>query len=182
MTMTDPNWEEQFRQFLRKTGDDFRRAGDEVRAEAQRLLDAAMDAEKQQRVRDRLTELTNWARKTAQGVAGAVEDAAVKAEAALFRGGSSGDTSESSAAEHAPRTNAAAEAAPSTARAPAKRAKRASGGSRTKKAAKRAAPTEKKAAKRRGSKKKAAKRGSSRTKKAAKPRSAKAKKGNKRKR
>src|SRR4051812_17172419 len=49
-TMTDPNWEEQFRQFLRKTGDDFRRAGDEVRAEAQRLLEAAMDPEKQQRV------------------------------------------------------------------------------------------------------------------------------------
>src|SRR5690349_12349754 len=86
MTMTDPNWEEQFRQFLRKTGDDFRRAGDEVRAEAQRLLEAAMDPEKQQRVRDRLNELTGWARKTAQGVAGAVEDAAVKAEAALFRG------------------------------------------------------------------------------------------------
>jgi hypothetical protein len=83
--MTDPNWEEQFRQFLRKTGDDFRRASEEIKAEAQKLLDAAMDPEKQQRVRDRLNELSVWARKTAHGVAGAVEEAAVKAEAVFFR-------------------------------------------------------------------------------------------------
>src|SRR5918912_369305 len=84
-SMTDPNWEEQFRQFLRRTGDDFRRASEEIKAEAQKLLDAAMDPEKQQRVRDRLSELTVWARRTAHGVAGEVEDADVKAEAVLIR-------------------------------------------------------------------------------------------------
>jgi hypothetical protein len=81
--MSEESWDEQFKQFLRKTGDDFRRAGEEVRAEAQRLLDAAMDPQKQQRVRDRLNELSLWARKTAQGVAGAMEGAATKAETAF---------------------------------------------------------------------------------------------------
>jgi hypothetical protein len=77
--MTDDSWEEQFKQFLRKTGDDFRRASDEIKAEAQRLFDAAMDPAKHQRVRDRLNELTLWAKKTAEGVAGTVQDTASKA-------------------------------------------------------------------------------------------------------
>jgi DNA repair ATPase RecN len=81
--MTDQSWDEQFKQFLRKTGDDFRRTSEEVRAEAQKLLEAAMDPEKQQRVRDRLNELSLWARKSAQGVAGAMADAATKAETAF---------------------------------------------------------------------------------------------------
>ena len=83
--MSDDSWEEQFKQFLRKTGENVRRTGEDVRAEAQRLFDAATDPEKQQRVRDRLKELTVWARKTAQGVAGAVEEAASKAETAFQR-------------------------------------------------------------------------------------------------
>ncbi len=77
--MTDESWEEQFKQFLRKTGDDFRRASDEIKAEAQRLYDAAMDPAKHQRVRDRLNELTLWAKKTAEGVAETVQDTASKA-------------------------------------------------------------------------------------------------------
>jgi len=83
--MSDESWEEQFRQFLRRTGEDFRRTGEDIKAEAQKLLDAAMDPEKQQRVRDRLNDLTVWARKTAQGVAGAVEDASSKAQTAFHR-------------------------------------------------------------------------------------------------
>jgi hypothetical protein len=85
MAMSDESWDEQFRQFLRKTGDDFRRTGEDIKTEAQKLLDAAMDPEKQQKVRDRLNELSSWARKTAQGVAGAMEDAATKAQTAFHR-------------------------------------------------------------------------------------------------
>ena len=81
--MSDENWEEQFKRFLRRTGEDFRRASEDIKTEAQKLLDAAMDPAKQQRVRDRLNELTLWARKAAQGVAGAVEEAASKAETAF---------------------------------------------------------------------------------------------------
>jgi DNA repair ATPase RecN len=83
--MADDRWEEQFKQFLRKTGDDFRRAGGDVKTEAQRLFDAAVDPQKQQRVRDRLKELTGWARKKAEDVAGMVETAASKAEEAFHR-------------------------------------------------------------------------------------------------
>jgi hypothetical protein len=83
--MADERWEEQFKQFLRKTGDDFRRAGEDVKTEAQRLFDAAVDPQKQQRVRDRLKELTGWARKTAEDVAGMVETAASKAEQVFHR-------------------------------------------------------------------------------------------------
>src|SRR2546421_12068176 len=74
--MNDESWEEQFKQFLRKTGDDFRRAGEDIKAEAQKLFDAAMDPDKQQRVRDRLKELSSWARKTAEDVAGGAGGAA----------------------------------------------------------------------------------------------------------
>jgi hypothetical protein len=82
--MSEESWDEQFKQFLRKTGDDFRRAGEEVRAEAQRLLEAAMDPQKQQKVRDRLNELSQWARRSGEAVAGAMTDAASKAENAFL--------------------------------------------------------------------------------------------------
>ena len=83
--MSDESWDDQFKRFLRKTGEDFRRTGAEITAEAQKLVEAAMDPEKQQKVRDRLNELGLWARKTAQGVVGAVGDAASKAETAFHR-------------------------------------------------------------------------------------------------
>lgn len=83
--MTDERWEEQFKQFLRKTGEDFRRTGEDIKAETQRLLAAAMDPAKQQKVREGLKELTQWARKTAEDVGRMVEDAASKAETVLHR-------------------------------------------------------------------------------------------------
>jgi hypothetical protein len=83
--MSDESWDEQFKRFLRKTGEDFRRTGADISAEAQKLVEAAMDPEKQQKVRDRLNELGDWARKTAHGVAGAVGEAASKAETAFQR-------------------------------------------------------------------------------------------------
>jgi thioesterase domain-containing protein len=120
MAMSDENWEEQFRQFLRKTGDDFRRAGEDIRTEAQKLLDAAMDPEKQQKVRDRLNELTMWARKTAQGVAGAVEEAATKAETMFHR---ATDSVTEGAPAAAGATGAAHKAAPAAKKASKAKAK-----------------------------------------------------------
>jgi len=118
--MSDERWEEQFRQFLRKTGDDFRRTGEDIKAEAQKLFDAAMDPEKQQKVRDRLNELTLWARKTAQGVAGAVEDATSKAQTAFQRA-----TDKVAEAANASSPAGEAHAAASAARKPAATAKKA---------------------------------------------------------
>lgn len=83
--MSDESWDEQFKRFLRKTGEDFRRTGADITAEAQKLVEAAMDPEKQQKVRDRLSELGLWARKTAQGVVGAVKEVASKAETVFHR-------------------------------------------------------------------------------------------------
>ncbi|HWE25210.1 MAG TPA: hypothetical protein VG496_14820 [Myxococcales bacterium] len=81
--MSDQSWEEQFKKFWQKTGEDFRRASEDIKAEAQRLMDGAMDADKQQKIRNRLNELGAWARKAAQDVAGAVEEAASKAGTAF---------------------------------------------------------------------------------------------------
>jgi DNA repair ATPase RecN len=81
--MSDESWDEQFRQFLRRKGEDFRRAAGDVRAEAQKLLDSAMDPQRQQKVRDRLNELSEWARKAASDVAVKVEEVASKAEGAF---------------------------------------------------------------------------------------------------
>jgi hypothetical protein len=120
MVMSDENWEEQFRQFLRKTGDDFRRTGEDIKAEAQKLFDAAMDPEKQQKVRDRLNELTLWARKTAHGVAGAVEDATSKAQTAFQRA-----TDKVTEAANASSAAGEAHAAASAVRKPAATAKKA---------------------------------------------------------
>jgi len=108
-TMADERWEDQFKQFLRKTGDDFRRAGEDVKTEAQRLFDAAIDPQKQQRVRDRLKELTGWARKTAEDVAGMVETAASKAERVFHRGTDKG-TEATEKASPAPRAPSESEA------------------------------------------------------------------------
>jgi thioesterase domain-containing protein len=105
--MTDENWEEQFKQFLRKTGDDFRRASDEIKAEAQKLLDAAMDPARHQRVRDRLNELTQWARKTAEGMAGSVQDTASKA-GTMFQRATETVPQEAGAASAAPARKPAA--------------------------------------------------------------------------
>jgi hypothetical protein len=124
--MDHSNWEDQFRQFLRRTGEDFRRASEEVKAEAQRLLDAAMDPEKQQRVRDRLNELTTWARKTAEGVAGAVGEAAVKAEGVFFR---MPEKDASSGAQQAPTSSGEPAAQPAT-RAPSAKRKTSGGKAR----------------------------------------------------
>jgi hypothetical protein len=122
MAMSDESWEEQFRQFLRKTGEDFRRTGEDIRAEAQKLLDAAMDPEKQQRVRERLNDLTVWARKTAHDVAGAVEDATSKAQTAFHRAKVTEPTDASSPAGEADATASAAHKPAATAKK-ARRAK-----------------------------------------------------------
>ena len=139
--MSDESWEEQFRHFLRKTGEDFRRASEDVKAEAQRLLDAAMDPQRQQRVRDRLAELSRWAQKTAHGMAGAMEGAASKAETMFQRATekvteATGKTGGAQATPSSPRSSPAK---------PRKAAKKSSGGK-----AKRGAKPRKKGGKSKG--------------------------------
>jgi hypothetical protein len=108
VAMSNESWEEQFKQFLRKTGDDFRRAGEDIKAEAQKLFDAAMDPDEQQKVRDRLKELSSWARKRAEDVAGSMETAASKA-ARVFHCATNDVTETAEKGSRAPRTSSNSE-------------------------------------------------------------------------
>lgn len=81
--MNDAQWDEKMRAFLKKTGEDFKRFGRDVREETQRLLDEVKDQERQKKMRQGLQEVGVWAKKTAEEVADLVEVGVKKAEEAL---------------------------------------------------------------------------------------------------
>lgn len=71
--MNDSQWDAKLKSFLKKTGDDFKRFGTEVKAEAQKLLTEVQDPQRQQKLREGLENVGEWARKTADEVATVVE-------------------------------------------------------------------------------------------------------------
>jgi hypothetical protein len=71
--MTDGQWDEQFKRFLKRTGEDLKRVGNDMRTEAQRLMKEVSDPSKQKKVREGLKELGALARKAAEEVASVVE-------------------------------------------------------------------------------------------------------------
>lgn len=81
--MTDGPWDDQFKKFLKKTGEDLKRVGADMRVEAQRLMKEVRDPERQQKVKAGLKDLGVMARKAAEEVASAVEAGVKKAEEAL---------------------------------------------------------------------------------------------------
>ncbi len=83
--MSDGPWDAKLKTFLKKTGEDFKRFGAEVKEEAQKLLVEVQDPEKQQKLREGLKDVGTWARKTAEEVATLVETGVKKAEGALSR-------------------------------------------------------------------------------------------------
>lgn len=83
--MNDQQWDERLRTFLQKTGGELKRAGEEIKAEAQRLISEVKDPEKQKKVKEGLHELGSWARKTAEEVAEVVEKGVKKAEDAVHK-------------------------------------------------------------------------------------------------
>ncbi|MGV3621621.1 MAG: transcriptional regulator [Archangium sp.] len=72
--MNDSQWDAKLKSFLKKTGDDFKRFGTEVKAEAQKLLTEVQDPQRQKKLREGLENVGVWARKTADDVANVVED------------------------------------------------------------------------------------------------------------
>src|SRR6478735_6866398 len=84
--MSDSPWDLKLKAFLKKTGEDFKRFGGEVRQEAQRLLNEVQtevkDPQRQQQLRDTLADVGKWASKTADEVATVVEGGVKKAGAA----------------------------------------------------------------------------------------------------
>lgn len=81
--MSDSPWDLKLKAFLKKTGDDFKRFGAEVKQEAQRLVTEVQtevkDPQRQQQLRDTLADVGKWASKTADEVATVVEGGIKKA-------------------------------------------------------------------------------------------------------
>lgn len=113
--MSDSAWDLKMKAFLKKTGDDFKRFGRDVKEEAQKLMTEVKDPERQAKLRDGLKDVGTWARKAAEDVATVMETGVKKAEDA-FREGSKkvSDFVAKDAAPPAP----AAEAAPAPAPTP----------------------------------------------------------------
>jgi hypothetical protein len=81
--MAGSNWEEQFKTFLKRAGDDLKRMGDDIRTEAERLITEVKDPERQEKMREGIREAGHWARRAANDVADMVEKGAQKAEVAF---------------------------------------------------------------------------------------------------
>jgi hypothetical protein len=81
--MNDSQWDAKLKSFLKKTGDDFKRFGTEVKEEAQKLLTEVQDPARQQKLREGLKDVGVWAKKTAEDVATLVETGVKKTEEAL---------------------------------------------------------------------------------------------------
>lgn len=81
--MNESQWEEKLRGFLKKTGDDLKRAGADIRGEAERLMKEVKDPERQDKVKKGLETFKLWARKTAEEVATVVDSGLKKAEGAM---------------------------------------------------------------------------------------------------
>jgi hypothetical protein len=85
--MNDSQWDAKLKSFLKKTGDDFKRFGTDVKEEAQKLLTEVQDPARQQKLRDGLKDVGVWAKKTAEEVATLVETGVKKAEGAIGKAG-----------------------------------------------------------------------------------------------
>lgn len=84
MDMANTNeWDAKFKSFLKKAGDDFKRAAVDVRTEAERLMKEVQDPQRQARVRESVQEASVWAKKTADQLASLVEVGVKQAEGAL---------------------------------------------------------------------------------------------------
>jgi hypothetical protein len=83
--MNESLWDAKLKSFLKKTGDDFKRFGNDVKTEANKLMSEVKDPVRQQKLREGLHEVGDWAKKTAEEVAVLVESGVKKAEKALVK-------------------------------------------------------------------------------------------------
>lgn len=103
-------WEEKLKDFVNKAGDELKRAGVEIRAEAEKLLTEVKDPERQRKVKAGLKDFGQWAKQTAEEFGTMVEEGVKKAEASIRQAGNS-NTSPSSATS-APKPSAPRASAP----------------------------------------------------------------------
>lgn len=77
------NWEEKLKSFVNKAGDELKRAGIEIRAEAEKLITEVKDPERQRKVKEGLKDFGDWAKQTAEEFGQMVEQGVKKAEVAF---------------------------------------------------------------------------------------------------
>lgn len=81
--MNESPWDDKLKAFLKKTGDDLKRAGGDIKLEAEKLMKEVKDPERQDKVKKGLESFRLWARKTAEEVAAVVETSVKKAESTV---------------------------------------------------------------------------------------------------
>jgi hypothetical protein len=125
LTMSDPVWDARLKSFLKKTGDDFKRFSSDLKVEADRLLAEVQDPQRQQKVKEGLEDVGEWAKRTAEELSSVVEDGLKKAEVALARASKNVTQFVAGpAAAPAPRAKAPPPAAPSSPTPAARKARK----------------------------------------------------------
>ncbi len=76
-------WEEKLKDFVNKAGDELKRAGVEIRAEAEKLLTEVKDPVRQRKVKEGLKDFGQWAKQTAEEFGTMVEAGVKKAESTI---------------------------------------------------------------------------------------------------
>ncbi len=148
--MNQTQWDEKLKSFLKKTGEDVKRAGNDIKSEAEKLLKEVKDPERQAKLKAGMKDFGGWARKTAEEMAELMETGVKKAEVAINK---ATDKVVDFAVRQKPGQGAASPAAkadaaddsgpaipdPTPPNAPAKPAKKSIGGKKRKPAAKKTA-------------------------------------------
>jgi hypothetical protein len=73
--MAEQAWDQKLTDFLKAAGEELRRTGEELKAETQRLLDEVTDSEMQAKMKERIQQLGQMAKKTAAEAAAKVQEA-----------------------------------------------------------------------------------------------------------
>jgi hypothetical protein len=73
--MVEQPWDEKLLDFMKKTGEDLKRTGEEFLGEAQRTLDELRAPEQQEKLKARVTELRAWAKSKFIEARGRAEEA-----------------------------------------------------------------------------------------------------------
>lgn len=81
--MNTNEWDAKLKSFLKKTGEDFKRAGNDIKSEAEKLLKEVQDPERQAKVKAGMKEFGTQARKAAEQMAELMETGVKKAEGVL---------------------------------------------------------------------------------------------------
>jgi len=73
--MPEQQWDEKLLEYVRRTGEDLKRTGEEFLDQAQRAFDDLRDPAQQERLKARVAELRTWAMSKFEEARGRAEDA-----------------------------------------------------------------------------------------------------------